>query len=528
MQGSAKTIIKEVDLSQVLPSFPGVFGGIVIPGAYRGPLEATFVTPNTFLKTYTLDEKPRVGDSLAYFTALNFLAQSNGLWVVRAAVSPLYGSVFVNKAGSTTKTTAASLAYADPETEVTFNTDGLFSVYASDPGEWNNRLSIRVLDTADTSGAFTLEVYIDTETVPRESFEVSRQHIKDGFGKNIYIEDRVLASSYIRVVDNVVLADTVLPEYSLITEAVSPLTLGNNGAAVTDGAVMLAWDKLANRYAHPLKVMMDAGWATPAVQKHIDALCSARHDCIGILSIPYDIENVSDYINSVMTYVNTTLNLNSSFSGIFTPWLKIYDKYNDRELWIDPTGFVGALIAYTNLNYEIWYPIGGYNRGALKTVIDALHRYDEGEMDLLYGNTLGINPVRFFSGKGIHLWGQKTLSYPPSKLNRINTRLLLSDIEPAAKDAYESFLFDINDAGTRFRARALMESRLEQIKAKRGLYDFLVVVDESNNSNADIDDHVLNIDIFLDISVSIEQIPLRFVITRTGGIQLAQTALAGG
>ena len=204
------------------------------------------------------------------------------------------------------------------------------------------------------------------------------------------------------------------------------------------------------------------------------------------------------------------MNLNSSYSALYTPHIQIQDKFNDRKLWISPDGAVAGNISLSANNYEIWYPTAGFKRGVLN-VLSVTRKFSEGELDLLY--TAGINPIRFFPGKGIVIWGQKTLLARASALDRLNVRLLLVVIEPAIKDLLENFLFELNDDGTRSIISTKLESYLEVIKARKGVTDFAVVCDATNNTDADIDANRLNVDIFIKPSISIEEIPVRVVIT---------------
>ena len=135
-------------------------------------------------------------------------------------------------------------------------------------------------------------------------------------------------------------------------------------------------------------------------------------------------------------------------------------------------------------------------------------------MDYLYEN--GINPIKFEPGRGIKIWGQKTLLARPSSLDRLNVRLLLITLYPAVKEALQDFLFEINDDSTRAIATAILTSYFDNIKARRGVYAFSVVCDDTNNSPEDIDNYRMNVDIYLQPVKSIEYIPFSFIITRTG------------
>jgi phage tail sheath protein FI len=147
-------------------------------------------------------------------------------------------------------------------------------------------------------------------------------------------------------------------------------------------------------------------------------------------------------------------------------------------------------------------------------VNDVLQRFTEGQMDSLYDN--GINPIRFAPGRGIVLWGQKTLLSRPSSLDRMNVRFLLMIIEDANEEALRDFLFELNDEQTRSQIRSLIESYMESIQARRGVTDFEVVCDSTNNTPADIDNNRLNVWLYVKPIKSVEFIKFNVIITREG------------
>lgn len=369
---------------------------------------------------------------------------------------------------------------------------------------------------------FTLEVYLSgDENNPVESFTCSRvEGQKDGYGRNTYVETVLEGSEYIRAYDNVLIADTTLPGAVPI---VTYLNGGDDGSAVSDGAMMLAADKFSNPENLPVTLLLDAGWATNAYQNHLISLAEGRKDCVAILSTPYSAENSSNYLTEIATYRRETLNANTSYAAMYSPHVEIYDKFNDRYIFVSPDGYAAAQISETASNYEIWYPVGGNKRGKIN-VLDVRRRFSAGEMDYLYN--IGVNPIRFTPGKGIRIWGQKTLLSRPSALDRLNVRLLLIVIEPAIKEALEDFIFELNDDATRAIVTSVINTYMENIKARRGVYDFLTVCDDTNNTPADIDNYVLNVSLFVKPTKSIEYIPFKVVITSTGmAFSVAQEAV---
>ena len=333
----------------------------------------------------------------------------------------------------------------------------------------------------------------------------------------MFVEDRLEASQFIRAISNSLIDEEVLPK----TQAsVLYMDAGDNGLAVTDTNMIAFANKFANKSEVSVTLLMDGGYTIPAYQMALDVIAQQRQDCVAILSTPYASEASSDFLNAIIDYRKLDLNLNSSYSALYTPHLEIQDRFNDRKIWASPDGFVAGSISFSSKNYEIWYPAAGYRRGVL-SVNDTRQRFSDGQLDALYN--AGINPIKFIPGKGIVVWGQKTLLARESALDRLNVRLLLIVIEPAIKEFLENYLFELNDASTRAIIETKLESYLETIKARKGITGYDVVCDDSNNSAEDIDANRLNVDVFIKPTRSIEEIPVRVVIT-PNNISFAQAA----
>ena len=419
-----------------------------------------------------------------------------------------------------------------------FASNDLLLITGANQGAWADDIEIELFTYANNPDivkepgvggeAFMIKVYKASTGDLLETHICSRnQNAKDGYGKNIYVEDVISSSNYIKVIDNVAEdATEELQEYVVDgTIITSPLNIDGSldGEAVADTHMMAALNTLRNTNDLALTIVMDGGWATTAYQKAIDDLCQFRKDCVGVLSTPYSLENTSSYITDLVGYRKNTLNLNSSYSSLYTPHVKISDRFNDRQIFIAPDGYAAGAISETAANAEIWYAPAGYRRGVIN-VIDVNKRFTSGELDLLYDN--GINPIKFSPGKGIAIWGQKTLLSRPSALDRLNVRLLLITIEPAIAAFLEDFLFEFNDEFTRLLVKSGIDSYMDDIKARRGVYAYSTVCDETNNTPADIDNNVMNVWLFVQPTKVAEFITLNVAITRTGfDFNLAQGLL---
>lgn len=393
--------------------------------------------------------------------------------------------------------------------------DELFLIHASSQGIWGDKIGVKVITTDDRivePNSFIIEVYkFANQATPVETFFVSRDEAQlDGFGRNMYLEEVLQSSNYINAQDNVAIDNAILP---LAQATILFMGAGDDGLAVTDGDMITASDKLSNPDDLFTTVLMDGGFATAAYGQQLASIAEARQDSVALLSVPFAAEASANYLNDIIDYRKTDLNLNSSYAALYTPHVRIFDKFNDRNLFVSPDGYAGAAVSYSASNFEIWFPAAGFKRG-LVNVLDLRRRFTKGEMGTLYDN--GINPIRFAPGKGIAIWGQKTLLSRPSALDRLNVRLMLISIEPGIKEALEDFLFDLNDQPTRSLAVAVISGALDTIQARRGITEFQVIADTTNNTANDIDNHIMNIDIFVRPTPSLEFIKARVIITSQG------------
>lgn len=394
--------------------------------------------------------------------------------------------------------------------------DDAILFHGSSEGAWASKIGIKITNFTDDEDlvaeedAFLLEIFKEGfEGTPVESFLCSRIEGKKSEGRNIYVEDVLEGSNYVRAINNPLVAGT----YPKTQATILWLADGDDGLAVTDSNLVTACQDFANPAKLPVTILMDGGNAVPSYQVALDTIAKNRMDCVAILSTPYSDEVSANYLNDLVDYRKTDLNLNSSYSGLYTPHVRIQDRFNDRRIFIAPDGFVAGRISFSANQREIWFPAAGFRRGVINAI--GLSRdFEEGELDQL--QNVGINPIRFFPGRGIVIWGQKTLSSRRSALDRMNVRLLLVVIEPAIKELLEDYLFELNDRATRSEVEQKIASYMTNIQARRGVTDFQVVCDETNNLPQDIDNNKLIVDLFIKPTRSIEYIPFRVVIVASG------------
>ena len=473
---------REIDNSFRVPAIANSIGGIVIHSDKGVTGKLNLVTSNKeFLDTYG-NPTP---DNPSMYVALAFLEKGKRLYVARAINDALKSSVTVDD-------TQATPVLA-------------FTVYAANEGAWGNNLTIST--TATTNDIFTLTVKENGTIV--ETFEVSRNPLlKNGFGESVYIEDVVnKLSTYITVTDNVSNTYTNA-DVAVVTDVA--LTGGaNDTTAPTDGQINTEWDRFAVKEDVEVSLLINGGWATASVHQKMIGICESRKDCFAIL----DFSSSDKTVSAMQTYVNTTLNANTSYAAIYGGWLYIYDQYNDKYLYIPPSGYIAGAFAYTAQVSEVWYAPAGVRRGLLN-VQGVETVWSEGDRDSLYSSR--INPIQNFVGEGIQVYGQKTLQSSASALDRVNVRMLMITIQKALEKALRPFVFEFNDEFTRNNITSIVESYLEDIKIRRGLYDYLVVADESNNTPTVIDQNKLILDVYIKPIKVAEFIQLNVVIAPTG------------
>ena len=400
-----------------------------------------------------------------------------------------------------------------------------FMIYAENPGIWANDVSIQIQPVAWDPTAFRIIVQ-ETESgvhITKEVWEVSRvPNQKDGYGNNMYLETRINnMSNFIRVLDNVDIPNTVMPGF---TNYPVFLTQGDDGLTVSSGNVIQAWQLYANQAVVDINILINGGYVSDddwSVQESIQALAEKRRDCFAIFDIPFDRTEISP-ITMASDWRLNYQNIESSFTALYSPWLKIYDSYNDiPNLPIPPSGFAAQVFARTDWVTYPWYAPAGYNRAVLRSEtlppLDVTVRYDQqGEIEALYGNPVNINPIIFSPGDGIVIFGQKTQQSKPSALDRINVRRLIITFERAAKQFLKYKLFELNNQYTRLDIETALNQYLATVQAQNGVYTFKVVCDTTNNTPQIIDQNQLNVDVYLQPQKDAEFIQLQNIITATG------------
>ena len=258
----------------------------------------------------------------------------------------------------------------------------------------------------------------------------------------------------------------------------------------------------------------DVTSARAAVNKLID-VAESRKDTIACISPrQVDVEADRDNMNTAATIAFYNLIRKSNYAFADSNYKYVTDKYNDTYRYIPFNGDTAGLMIRSENERDAWFSPAGFNRGVFRGVVKTMQSQGKSDRDSLY--KLAINPIVNFTGQGTVLFGDKTFTMKPSAFNRINVRRLFIVLEKSIATAAKFTLFEFNDEFTRAQFTALIEPFLRDVKGRRGIYDFKVVCDETNNTGEVIDRNEFIGDIFIQPAKSINFVQLNFVAVRTG------------
>lgn len=295
------------------------------------------------------------------------------------------------------------------------------------------------------------------------------------------------------------------------------LTGGVSETSLTSAEVRAGYDLLADAETIDVNLIVMGHHSLADGKYVIQNIAESRMDCMVFVSPPLAtvLNNAGDEAKDILAArADATFNVSSSYGVMDTGWKYQYDKYNDVYRWIPLNADVAGLCARTDSTNDPWWSPGGLNRGQIKNVVKLAYKPDKADRDSLYKK--GINPVVSFPGEGTVLFGDKTLLSKPSAFDRINVRRLFIVLEKAIATASKFQLFEFNDAFTRAQFRNLVEPFLRDVQGRRGVFDFRVICDETNNTGEVIDRNEFVADIYIKPARSINFITLNFIATRTG------------
>ena len=547
--------VSEYDLTTIVPAVGTTEGAIA--GQFNWGPANTIVTISNENELTDRFGKPDANNFATWFTAANFLSYARNLKVVRAAngtsdrnatdgtglliqnqdvynynynspftassnttIAARYSgdkgnglkiSLFANGQNATAWTawTSTSVEYANQ-----FDDKPSTSNFVGDRGGRNDEMHIIVIDE---KGNFTGS---PNTVLEKFAFVSKASDAKNDDGSSNYyvnvINDR---SKYIYIVNHK--ANSNWGSASSNTSFNSgdsnyyTSTLANGvSSTVTNAELITAYDKFKNAEEVDISLVM-AGASSQVVAEHIvENIAESRKDCVAFLSpsMANAVNNYGDETTDIATYRN--LFNSSSYAVMDSGWKYQFDKYNNVYRWVPLNGDVAGLCVRTDFERDPWYSPAGFNRGQIKNVVKLAWNPNKTARDELYKN--GVNPVVTFPGEGTILYGDKTLLARPSAFDRINVRKLFIVLEKAIARAAKYSLFEFNDEFTRAQFISLVEPYLRDVQGRRGIYQYRVVCDQTNNTPEVIDRNEFIGDIYIKPARSINFIQLNFIAVRTG------------
>ncbi|MDP6585690.1 MAG: phage tail sheath subtilisin-like domain-containing protein [Anaerolineales bacterium] len=399
------------------------------------------------------------------------------------------------------------------------------SQYATDRGGANDELHIIMVDeNAGISG-------VENEVLEKfEALSKAADGLTDEGNANYYADVLYLSSDYVYWMDHPAGAtnwgsNAGATTFSAPTAALdaSSLTGGVGGTtAPTEGQRQLAYSR---HFSDPDIEDVNILLAGPATVDNAGGtvhgvfmtdLVEKRKDCVACISPDKtDVVNVNNsYTQSTNVKSYFDLLSSSSYTIFDSGYTKQYDKYNDVYRWIPLNGHIGGSCARTDYLEDPWWSPAGLTRGQIRGSVAIAFNPAQVERDLLY--RARINPVVTFPGEGTMLYGDKTGLSRNSAFSRINVRRLFLTIEEAIKVAARSVLFEFNDQFTRDSFKAMVDPYLRDVQSRRGIIDYLIVCDETNNTGQVIDNNEFRADFYIKPARSINFVTLTFIATRTG------------
>ena len=362
---------------------------------------------------------------------------------------------------------------------------------------------------------------------------VSQAHdAKDASGNSNYYADVIYRNSkFIYWIDHIsTLSDGLSKTGTTFDNTVgdafvvsnTSLSGGTDDYAATNAEIATAYEKFNDTENVDISLLLcgpsqtgaDATGDTKATA--VMDIATARKDCVAFISpARADVVGVANAITQTQNVVGFADGLpSSSYAVIDSGYKQMYDRYNDVFRFVPLNGDIAGLCARTDSIADPFFSPAGYNRGQIRGAVKLAFNPNQTQRDELY--KARVNPVVTFPGQGTILFGDKTAQSKPSAFDRINVRRLFIVLEKAIATAAKFQLFEFNDEFTRAQFRNLVEPFLRDIQGRRGMTDFSVVCDESNNTADVIDRNEFRADIFVKPARSINFIQLNFIATRTG------------
>ena len=560
-QVSPGIVVTEQDLTTVVPNVATTIGATA-GGFQWGPvLERTQISSENDL--VNIFGKPNADTYTWFWTAANYLAYANNLWVVRNVAASARNAVVGDDDAGTAVAVNNKTAYDS----VTF-TDQLF--VAKYPGALGNSLKVRAIDSNGWADAtVNTDFLANFDRAPGTSTDVGNaggsedeMHIlvqdEDGLwtgtpgyvlekhafvskasdakkidGASNYVVDVMRNESkyaYVGLVTQFTTNSTGaekaagLPKaggafltFNSATASESvpggSLAGGVSGDTQTDALLQASYALYQTPEVIDITLLLGGASSTTTGRWIIDNVAATRKDCMAFVSpaLASVVNNAGSEITALTTD-NTALG-SSSYAVMDSAWKYQYDRYRDIFMYVPMNGDMAGLCARTDYTNDAWWSPAGMTRGTIKNIVKLSWEATKANRDTMY--PISINPIITMKGAGVLLWGDKTMQTVPSAFDRINVRRLFIVLEKAISKAAKAMLFEFNDEFTRAQFVNMVSPFLRDVQGRRGITDFKVVCDSSNNTGQVIDTNNFVGDIYIKPSRSINYIQLNFIAART-------------
>lgn len=549
-QLSPGVLVTEQDITNVVPAVSTSVGAFV--GNFEWGPAQEIVTIGSENELVSKFGRPTSTNTVDFFSAANFLSYTNNLKLVRAIGSGARNAVGCD-ANSVVipNQTVYEDSFSDGEQAMEFTAkypgtkgNGLIvsicdhsgfdtwdyasyfagapgtSDYATAKGATRDECHVIVVDGV---GAFTGTVGTVLEKFPYLSVASDAKGSDGGsiYYKNVINEQSKYAWWTAHPAnsgeDLAWGAAASAGEYNSITaggEHTDTFTGGADDDAA-DADLETGYSLFADKEQVDISLVITGAHSAAVCQHAIDTLSLSRNDCVTFVSpnLASVKNNAGSEAADVVTYYQEDLNRFSSYVVADSGWKRQYDRYNDVYVNVPLNADIAGLCARTDTTNDPWWSPAGLNRGVIKNVVKLLWSPNQTNRDELYKN--GINPVTNLPGQGVVLYGDKTMLAKPSAFDRINVRRLFIVLEKAISTAAKYQLFEFNDVFTRAQFQSIVEPFLRDVRGRRGIYDFRVVCDETNNTGEVIDRNEFVADIYIKPAKSINFVQLNFIATRT-------------
>jgi len=466
------------------------------------------------LSDFSSEDPDEFGDETAVFDAgradngetLSIIAKSRGTWGNFTKVAIVGRTAFDGvRAGTAYGTVGIS---SDLYNDINNSADVLFD------NDYQFLVMVKAAKQSQVSLTSPTYNVVETFLVSTDTSEI------DDEGLSRFCETAINRSSdYIRMA--LAAADQNTDFSTFYTPDYLKFGGGSVGGIVSDTEIIAGYDLYQNPEEIDVNIFIDSGKSVD-VKIELNTISETRKDCMAVLDVPKSLvvnnrgSEATDCrdmrLGSHITYDLSSIN--SSYSALYANWLNIYDKWNGVYRWIPASGHVAGIYANTDNVSDPWFAPAGLNRAIISSVRKLAWNPTKGQRDILYKN--GLNPIVSFAGQGKVVWGQKNMLDKSSAFNRVNVRRLFIILAKSISTALKYFLFEPNDGFTRIQIINLVEPFLRDVKSRRGIYDYLVVCDDRNNTAERISRNELWCDIYIKPTITAEYIVLNLVATKTG------------